>query len=435
MVDFTDNNLIQQTERLLTVRPRSTTIGPQPGGGGNRGVRTRIRLLTNDAGLAKKRAANSFVTGNDTADFVTSRLITSDPGMGFSDFLLTNVQVTYNEKVQITPTFGDSEVVYYFGKAPVIFQLGGILIDDVDNQWFTTFVETYSHILRGTELARNHELIEITLPNMVVIGSIMSLSHQQDAARDTDIPFTMTMHAKEIRPLPVQLPSFPFASDAKVINFKEAQGFTSFSTLNDINKFKANIDKGIANIPAVLTGTKNIGGITDSIGAILGNKSGANGVDTTASLTSFKGSLFSPIFGVLTSITKVIKSVTGDISRIISSFTNPVNTILREIRGVAAEAIKITNLVTKSITDLVNIPLKLINEVRKTIIALRHAAGLITRAPETIALSIRRLFRKGALKGNAAFLTKGGRSPNNKIALLASGPIYSLSQGASTGAT
>jgi hypothetical protein len=405
MFEFTDNGLIAQPERLFSVRPRSAVAGTQAGGGGNRGVRTRIRLLTTDADAAKKRALNSFVTGSDAASFVASRLITADPGAGFSEFLLTNVQVTYNEKVQIVPTFGDSEVVYYFGKAPVIFQLGGMLIDDVDNQWFTMFIETYANIIRGSELARNHELLEITLPNMVIVGSVMSLSHQQDASRDTDIPFTMTVHAKEVRPLPVQIPGVSFGADAQLINFSKAANFTSFTTVSQINSFKSSIQQGVQNIPA-----------------LLGRGSTKTGNDTTASLTSFKSSLFSPVFGILTSITKVVKTITGDISRIISSFTNPVNTILREIQGVAAEAIKIANLITKSVNDIVNIPLRTLNEIRKTIIALRRARGIISRVPETIAQSIRRLAHSGSLSSGAAFLTGGGtKSASSKAALLNSG--------------
>ena len=121
---------------------------------------------------------------------------------GYDRFLLTDFNVSYSEKTQIMTTFGDNEVVYYFGKNPVIINLSGVLVDSLTNDWFGNFINLYNNFLRGTQLARNFEMLQLVLPNMTIVGSILSLSHQQTSTRDTDIPFSMQFYAKQIMMLP-----------------------------------------------------------------------------------------------------------------------------------------------------------------------------------------------------------------------------------------
>jgi hypothetical protein len=413
-------NVIKQTERLLTVRPRSSAFSDAQAG--DRGTRARIRLVTTDLEKSRQARATSGLVGtagdSDIAS-VFSKLTDTNPGAGYSDFLLTSVSVSFNEKVQITPTFGDTETVYYFGKQPVIFNLSGLLIDDIDNQWFNTFVETYGAIMRGSESARNFELIEMILPNMIITGTIMSMSYNQDASRDTDIPFTMTMHAKTAVPIPVRLPTSLPNNAAKLINWNKAQNFTSFA---DINKVKATSNDFIGDLP-----------LADEVQpmAIVNNvtKNGArlpHGAPTekTTSVGIFGSSIFSPVFGVLTSITKVVKDVTGTIASIISSFTNPVLNLLRDVQTVATQAIGIATAITKGVDKILNGPLQVFNQLKATILALKKAIGVISRVPRTIAQSFKQLVQAGRLSSGAAFLTSGGKSGKTKAPLLSSGRPY-----------
>src|SRR4051812_9359471 len=135
---------LAQTERLRTVRPRSAYLPDQRGGSGNRGARSRLKLLSSDPGKSRSNSREGFSSAKQK-DEILSKLLDNGEGQGYIEFLLTGVNVQFNEKVQITQTFGDSETVYYFGKAPVFFNLSGVLIDSIDNPWFTKFVEMYSH--------------------------------------------------------------------------------------------------------------------------------------------------------------------------------------------------------------------------------------------------------------------------------------------------
>jgi hypothetical protein len=69
---------------------------------------------------------------------------------------------------------------------------------------------------------------------------------------------------------------------------------------------------------------------------------------------------------------------------------------------------------TKSLT----FPLRTLTEIRNTITALKNAKGVITRAPETMASSIKRLFHVGILNGGAAFLTKNGTTKKTCVVKL-----------------
>lgn len=404
---------ITQTERLMLVRPRSDALG-NAGRGGDRGNRTRIKLLTSDAKKSSDRAKDEFgglFSSTNSANYVMNRLLDSTPGSGWADFLLQNVSVALNEKTQVTQTFGDTDVVYYFGKAPIIFNLAGLLIDDVDNQWFTTFLQTYANVLRGTRLAINYELVQVVFPNMIVTGSISGITINQDAARDTDIPFTMTLIAKSIVPVPLQVDSFFTNYMPNLIDFSAADSAMGFQTQKDINVLR--------------TTYSTIFGPGASLGSF-----GASSVGSgSTTLDAFRSSLFSPVYGILASLTRVIKSTTGDITKVISSFTNPVRTILRDIQGVATQAQALAKLIENSANQITRLPMGVIQEVNTTISVLKKTKGVISRVPETLSQSVARLVQSGNLKGSAAFLT-GGSSKASKAALLNSGKAYTAQSGA-----
>ncbi|HXP49956.1 MAG TPA: hypothetical protein VN922_08385, partial [Bacteroidia bacterium] len=108
---------------------------------------------------------------------------------GYASFLITGLQCMMNEKLQVTETFGDGEVYYYFGREPITINVSGMLIDSVDNDWFTQWLYMYGQVLRGTQVAKRYQLVKLVMPNMTLIGTIASMSFSQDAGRDTDIPF------------------------------------------------------------------------------------------------------------------------------------------------------------------------------------------------------------------------------------------------------
>lgn len=591
-------------ERLYSVRPRSSIVPIGVGGSGNRGSRANIKILSTNPSRTKTRANTALSSS------ALNKLVTANNNSGFTDFLLTSCSVNYSEKVQITQTFGDSDVVYYFGQAPVVFNLGGILIDDVDNGWFAQFVDVYQNLIRGTQSAKNYEMVQIGLPHLILIGSVMTFAHQQEALRDTDISFSMSIHVKQVIPIPVSLPGAVASAAAGFINFKSASSFTSLSdimqkkmdpstisstvagliqnpatTTSEITSFFQGIDfNGVASkidtqafnsiqqqlsnvggsVSAQLQGispqslgitqqlqdqaanfganfgdiggkagdlvktaanggsvsisefsgefdllqsqggqlaasfvagggnadftdlvgtmenagsqasdlfNSNLGGLQNTISDAFGDGLSAMGIvpsstvpgiqspsgsggptvfsgpvstssqlsnvsslpgfgESTTNLLGFKSSLFSPIYGVLTSITKIVQNSTGSITGILSGFTSPVNSILRDIQGIAAQAIGVAKLIEASTNKITQQFLNTENLYNQTRVALSNAAGVISNIPETIAQSVQRLFVSGNLAGTSAILSGGGSNVGGKTSLLLSGGYNASDSGA-----
>ncbi len=427
MIDLVAKN---KEERLFTSRPRYTpqkfieSEGVWQTEFVDRGTPASIQLLTDDANTATSgiRLPDSEIYS--TLESTLQDLVKSESG--YTNFLLTDIQTQFTEKVQITEVFGDTEVAYYFGKSPVVFNLSGILIDSVDNNWFVQFVQAYAHVLRGTQLAKNYELVQINLPNMKIIGTIMDLRYSQNSARDTDIPFAISILAKQIIPISTVIPSVPLTNEAVLIDFGRAEGFTNFTSLQNINKLKESIDamasRADSLIPSELKQSLMEAGGTfaDALGAY---------TNVPSTLLGVRSGLFSPVYGIISSITKVVQATTGDITDIIGSFTNPVRSILRDIRTVSTQAMGLITLVENSVDKILREPINVIDDVRSTLINLKNTSGAISRMPETVSESINRLFKSGALSSSAPFLRSNSIS-KDKRALLDSGTKYTPSKGA-----
>lgn len=299
--------LIKQTEPLYTVRARSaeTYFSPNkvsyatssnPDG---RGPRSKLRLLPlgkldNDG--IEKRIFDQLTATNGSGSKTS----------GWGDFLLTDVQCSMNEKMQIMEVFGDNFVSYFFGRSPTTFTMSGIIFDDIDNEWFPNFLEVYDKFIRGTQLARKSLLLEISLPNVIIIGSIVNFSYSQTAMRDTDIQFNMQVVAKAVTPKPINLPQVDNTSLTNVLKFStlnkfmDQQGINSIKSLSGIRDLiqnpmtsPADINKGIQKLTTLFTSglsTNNFMSQSDSL-----------------------------------ALQKDINSVSGPVSSAISQFINEVN--------------------------------------------------------------------------------------------------------------
>lgn len=396
-------------ERLYTIRPRSaTTLDVPTGEAGTytqeRGQIASMRLLSPGG---NRQNDNPEISGE----------ISALSNGTYNRFFLTDVSVSYNEKVQIMTTFGDGEVAYFFGRQPVIFTLSGIVFDSIDSDWFTKLVMLYESTLRGSQLAKNFELLEVILPNMKVKGSIISLSHQQSSQRDTEVVFSIQFLAKEVTP--ISIPPRIGASQnllASLVDFsvgKEGVGGWGYT-----------LGMGTSGASSVGGFAENIiSGVNDALGGI-----GEVGQDFGSTLNSFRLSIFTPVYGIISSITKIVTQSGGSISSIISSFTNPVNAILRDIQNVSGKAIALSNLIETTANNILGVPDRMVNNLQRTLQSLKNAAGVISRVPENVAEALKRSVAGGRVKHGAAILSSGKKRNKSKSAVLSSGKPYSVSK-------
>lgn len=471
------NGTVTQSERLFTVRPRNAnTLNV---GGGDRGTRASIRLLStnNSASLSRATDTQEGYGGaslSATGGPLDNALNGNNSNGGYADFFLTDVRCSLDEKLQITEVFGDGEVAYYFGRQPVIMSFSGYIFDSMDNSWFVEWLTMYGQVMRGTALAKNYELLKIVLPNMYVIGSMTNMTWEQNSARDTDITFSFQFMVKQLVPTAILMAGVPTSSDAGLIDFSSIPSFVSQSGINSAKLSFATAQAAIQNplsttsdIASSITGIgsglsagiSDISGdaamayktaetkITDSAGndltggASSSSSSGSSAANILASisanLSGVRASLFSPIYGVLSSLTKLVKNVLGTASSIFNSLTSPVRDIIRDVRNISNQATNLVNLVNHTIGGITGSISSLDTETRLALGSLKNAAGAIANAPKTITQSIAELLNAGMLPITTGYLSNkpvaslsSSGSSTSKIALLNSGPRHTAQTGA-----
>lgn len=430
---------IEQTERAFTVRPRSTPLDNDGKYTADRGPIASIKLLTNQTSsevISTVTGSNSSQSGQGIDTVVQS--LTSDTG--YTDFMLTNVDVAFNEKVQVNEVFGDSEVVYYFGRSPVQFNFSGILFDDVDNNWFYKFMVSYWSVLRGTQMAKNHHLCQINLPNMTLTGTISGMNYSQDSSRDTDIRFNFQFIAKSIVPRPVLLPSELLNNDALKLDLSNLPG--KFTDMASINSIKSAVDSAKGYLGSTVGKGSFLGDIGSSIeSSALGLNNAISGAIGAAreffesstsgflSVASLRANLIAPVYGVLTTLTKVVKSITGQVLSLFNGGSSVLGTVIRDVKSIANQAISLVNAVEGGVNSIVKLFEGSANDLRRAISSIKNAAGAITRSPENVSNIFKRLSKGGYKRGQISSL-KSGRDNKARLALLNSGNPYKSSSGA-----
>lgn len=174
----------QNGEKLFTVRPRNSSAVTQ-----TRGNVSSIRFI-----LPKNTDKSKW---SETVDVkyktAFEQAVSSD---GFINFIAKNVSYDIQEKSQTIHTFGGQEAVYFYGKAPVQVNFSGLLVDDLDNDQFTKFLNLYMNYLRGTKASQDYCYIELVLSNAIFTGAFTGIQIQQESSRDTDITFNAQFLAK-----------------------------------------------------------------------------------------------------------------------------------------------------------------------------------------------------------------------------------------------
>lgn len=472
---------IDQSERLLTARARYAATSVDPAKSGDRGSWAYIKLLTS------KTQADQYDAGTNTRNTAYIDLIgpsgdaslMADPSntnsFGYDKFLMTSVSCSMTEKTQVTQVFGDNEVVYYFGRDPIVFNISGILIDSPDNDWFAQWMKMYSEFLRGTQLAKNYELLKLVLPNMAVTGTVSGFSWHEDSDRDVDIPFSFQFIAKVVEPTTATGLSMPTTNLLNGVDFSHVAAFTGQSQINSLKGQVATLEQVLANPLSSLSdkasalsalGTTTGGSygtfLQNSQSAFTGVSSIINGWNTSeqnftaavtssslfqtvqSSLAGVRLNLTSPIYGVMSSLMKLVKNTVGTATGLIASVINPVRNILRDITSISNQAIALVNLVNTSISGLgryISGTLSgLSTDFQTAISTLGKAAGSLATAPLTVSQSIQAMFNNSALTANTPFLTTfpklsftrpilpiGSPPSPSKVSLLAGITPYSVS--------
>ena len=404
------------SERLYINEPRSASemYGGNPHN--KRGPVASIRLIGANNPLQSASGntdiRNSSISTSLLSNTTYQKLIQKTSAIGknegignaFDHFLLEYIDVQYSEKTQIMTTFGDQEVVYYFGKNPVVVAIQGLVVDTLQNNWFVEFITLYNTFLRGTQLAKNFEMLELVLPNMSIVGSIISLGYQQSANRDMEIPFSMQFYAKEM----IMLPQ-PGLLGIPSNQFIEAGGVFNTTTKSSAASIEANKNPSITGSFTEPDWLKHMSESSDGI---------------TASANKFFNNANSPVVSTLASLTKTISNISNNAEKLTSSFTNPLNALLSGITSISTQATGIANLITNASGKIGQLLSQPKTNLKNTLSALKKTAGTITRLPQSVSQAFQSNVHSGKINGTAAILSSGKKLPVHKAAAISSGKPY-----------
>lgn len=101
--------------------------------------------------------------------------------METNSFLLQGAREVFQEKYQISETFGEP-VFFAFGKRQQIFQYDGMVFDTQSWQWKEKFLFNYDQYLRGTKAVESGAIAILTTNTAIIRGYVLSCSIGQSDA-------------------------------------------------------------------------------------------------------------------------------------------------------------------------------------------------------------------------------------------------------------
>lgn len=96
-------------------------------------------------------------------------------GTGFLDFLLTNTNENFRERVQLVNTLTDNYVVFYGGQDAPVFTYAGTVLNSYQDDQRVWLLRLYQEILRGSKLANRGLVANLRYDSLLVSGYLESL--------------------------------------------------------------------------------------------------------------------------------------------------------------------------------------------------------------------------------------------------------------------
>lgn len=108
------------------------------------------------------------------------------------NFMLTQVDFSFQEKAQIIQTFG-SDYAFFFGQQPVILNCAGFLLNTKDFNWQSEWVHNYQNYLRGTACVRTRSRVYLGFKRHIAVGYLLTTSMSMNASQENVMGFNFTM--------------------------------------------------------------------------------------------------------------------------------------------------------------------------------------------------------------------------------------------------
>ena len=332
-----DNRIDQRGEKLYTIRPRYELLSSE-----KRGTCSSIRFI-----LPTGADENKWAEGKDKA-FVEAL----NKNRGFINFLAKNVSYDIQEKSQVVHTFGGSEAVYFYGRAPVQVNFSGLLIDDLDNNQFSEFLNLYLNHLRGTKASKDFCYVELSLNNITFTGAFTGIQIQQESSRDTDVTFSAQFIAKSFTIASTDQYFMDNASmKSPVIKVREpdltiTQNAITATIMANINAFTAAIDAGSSifsdiNFEDYTKGFGVLPTVSDMLPFSFSDIS-----DFFSGIADFIGTVSATIQHVVNTVDNFVKDAVSVLNSVEGALDSVINTVESAVRAVYGTVENLKDFVT-----------------------------------------------------------------------------------------
>lgn len=114
----------------------------------------------------------------------------------FKQFILTQISVAHQERMQIVETNKDYQVLF-FGRKPEILQIGGVLKNTIDNPWSVNMIFLWDELMRGTVLATKGYICQLYVDGELFEGYPFNFQRSKVAGQDNLVNFSFSFLIKE----------------------------------------------------------------------------------------------------------------------------------------------------------------------------------------------------------------------------------------------
>jgi hypothetical protein len=152
-----------------------------------------VRRPTQGFQLKEETYAVIRVMGSDgefipVLDAAGETLVQQDQGSQrfttfWTNFFVQSVSEERHEKQQIVETFGES-FIFFFGEAPRMVSVQGLLLNTADFNWRAEFWENYERFFRGTRLVERGARLYLIYDDIIVEGYMTAAN----ATENTNLP-------------------------------------------------------------------------------------------------------------------------------------------------------------------------------------------------------------------------------------------------------
>lgn len=295
------------TERLLVVRPRYNGVYD-----GKDGHNSSIRFHIPDDKVKAKVEAS--LEPEERAIF--DKVVNQDNG--YIDFILQDLSYDIQEKSEIIHTFGANQTAYFYGEAPVMLNISGLLVDDLDNDHFSSFMSVYRKFLKGTAAAERYAYVEITTNNSNWGGAFLNLRVGQSADRDTDVTFNATFLARDF----AIVPSVSLANNQDIeyleLGSRKLDPTVTAEALEVLRQYSAQDRTTLKNNPYSI----DLSGLP-SLSSLLG----FSALDI-ASFFNFANDLLGAVTGLVTGITGYLDDLGKEVAGYLDAVENGLDSLL-----------------------------------------------------------------------------------------------------------